>query len=667
MTERWHHTKDLAGLPGMPNGPRPITLHGPRRGWVCREVSWGRRTRLEWLESSLPQETQAALRQSRGEEAPPSWTTPAAEPAEGACPGAEEATPPPAPASSASLPHAGRAAVADARAELVLAFGRWHAGQGLALVPALREWTRIYNDSGAGISEETRALVPAVAWNTLHRHRNAFLARGVMGLLPGTGGRTGSLDADQVLRETAEALLFERPHHTTAKQICRALAARHPDRETPSISTIRRFVRRWRADNAHALSAVADPDGHRSRLMPSFGDAAEGVERLNQLWELDSTTADVMCSDGRRYAIVAAIDVWSRRARAMAVPTSRTTAIAALVRRCLLDWGVPETVRTDEGADYTSRHLGRVFAELGVEHEVLPPYSPDRKPFIERFIETISHDLFCQLAGFTGHNVAQAEILRARKSFAARRGEEPVATFRCGLTAEKLQAKIDAWCETLYGREPHAGLGGATPHLRAASWAGGRRRVDERGLDVLLAEAAGDGRRKVAKKGIHVDGGEYIAAELGFHMGDWVHVRRDPADWGRIFVFTDDGEDRRFVCVAEDPVRTGIDRREVAARARANWKARSRADRQRARDLKRRHDPEAAIAAVLDAAEAEASRLLAFPAPMEVHRTAALDAAAEAQDAADEADAPPERKTGTGGDAHIELFKRFYQEGNIHD
>ena len=60
-------------------------------------------------------------------------------------------------------------------------------------------------------------------------------------------------------------------------------------------------------------------------------------------------------------------------------PQSRATAIAALIRNCILDWGVPDWVSTDEGADYTSRHLKRVVADLGIGHQILPPYSPDRK------------------------------------------------------------------------------------------------------------------------------------------------------------------------------------------------------------------------------------------------------------------------------------------------
>jgi len=630
MTARWHRTKDLAGLPGMPKAARPIRQHGARRGWTCREVSWGRRSVLEWLESSLPLETQVALRLARGEEAPES-SLPA--------PAADGAREPP----SAVFPAGGgRADRLDARVEIVTAFRAAHREGGGPLVPALKQWCALYNESGAGVSDETRAAIPTIAWNTLQRHRRQLLDRGSAALMAGGGGRTSAIDADPEMRALVEALVYANPNHVTAKHIMRAVKAKLPDRETPSISCVRRWVRRWKAEHAYELSAVAAPDAHRSRTMPAFGAEAEVISALNGLWELDSTRVDVMCAEGRRYAIVAAIDVWSRRVKVLVTPESRATAIAALIRRCILDWGVPDWIRTDEGADYVSKHLRRVVADLGIGHQVLPPYSPDKKPFIERFMGTIARDLFAFLPGFTGHNVAQAQALRERKSFAARRGKDAMETFGCDLTAEQLQAKIDAWCETVYAREAHGGLEGLSPFEKAASWAGPRRTVSERGLDVLLAEAAGNGRRKVGKNGIAVDGGLYIAGALGFHMAEWVHVRRDPFDWGRIHVFTDleegPAEDRgRFICVAEDPVRTGIDRQAVAAQAKKNARTRDRAARKRARDLEREHKPSEAMDAVLAAAAKDAAGVVAFPAPGAAHRTGAMDAAAEAEEAAQRA------------------------------
>ena len=645
MTDRWHRTRDLVGLPGVP-GARSIQLHGAKRGWASRQIATDRRGTLEWLETSLPRETQAALRLSRGE-------SPAAS--------AEEVG---RVAPSALPPDDGLGAIADARAEIVAAFRRWHRDRPLPLVAALREWSGIYRETGAGVSEETRALIPSVAWNTLQKWRLAWLDRKATGLLPGRGGRVSVIDAAPEIRDYVEALLFHNPNHTTAAHLREAIEARFPGRECPSIASIRRWTRRWRAENAEALSAVSDPDGHRSRSKPAFGSRSEAVDALNALWELDSTMADVLCVDGKRYALVAAIDVWSRRTKVLVAPTSKAAAIAALVRRCLLDWGVPKVVRTDNGADYTSRHLRQVFDDLDIEHDVVPPFSPDKKPFIERLIGTLARDLFCRLEGFTGHNVAQAEKLRSRKAFAQRRGDEAIATFRCDLGPEDLQARIETWCSAVYERRPHGGLEGQSPFERAASWAGERRRVAERGLDILLAEPAGNGVRTVWKEGIKVDGGHYIAAELGHWMRRKVHVRKDPADWGRIFVFTLDAP-RTFICVAEDPLRTGIDRSVVAAKAVANWNARNRAHRKRARDLDREHRPASAVDEVLDRATKLADQVVLFPARAEKHETDALAAAEAASDATDQADVPAEqRRTGTGGNIVLAAMRKVYRREN---
>ena len=641
MTERWHRTRDLAGLPGMPGTRQKLNHFGPSRGWISRRVS-SHKQALEWLESSLPPETQAAL---RGEALPTVDSD-----------------------SDAGLPAAvpvlgtGPVARLDARVELVAAFELWRGRR--AVVPALREWASIYKETGCGVSEETRTSIPTVHWSTLQRWRHMLRERGSQALMPKRGGRRSEIDSDPALAVYIEARLRENPHHVTARHIQEAVKA-ELGREL-GIDAIRRWARAWRREHAFELSATAAPDAHRSRTMPAFGSAAAAITMLNQLLEIDSTIVDVMCSDGRRYHLIAAIDVWSRRAMVLLTAQSRAEAIAALIRRCLLAWGVPEWIRTDEGKDYVSKHLRRVLADLRVGHDILPPYRPDLKPFIERFIGTLARDLFARLPGFSGHNVAQAQALRERRSFAARRGEDAIATFRADLTAEELQSRIDVWCDAVYARRSHAGLGGQSPFEQAASWTGLVRRIEnERALDALLAPAAGDGRRKINKNGIHVDGGEYIAAELGDHMDAWVHVRQDPADYGRIWVFAEPGpgEDvQDFICIAQDPARTGIDRQAVATEARRRWRAKSTAGRKRSRELAREHPP--ATDAVLGAAAAEAERVVALPRRGEVHRTDALEAAAKAEQAAARA-ARAERDEAAGRPASdIALIQHLWGESS---
>ncbi len=633
MSETWHATADLANLPGMP-GVRGIRLRGADRGWVSRKTKRGARTVLEWAESSLPPETRAALRDARehGSDtgAPDGGRDPGNSTEEG---DAGDCSPP---SSPSPLSESTPLAVADARADAVTAFEAFRATSDLAIVPAYKAFAEAW--PGEGVSDETRARIPSLSWSTLRRWRDAKAKGGTAALMPGRGGRKSDTADDPAAAGIVEAMLRANPHHVTARNVMRALDARM-NGSAPGIASVRRHMRRWREENGFGLSACSDPDGHRSRTMPAFGDGSWDVTALNQLWELDSTRLDVICADGLRWDVCVALEVWGRRGKATVTQRSSAEAIAALVRRCLLEWGVPGAIRTDEGKDYTSKHLQRVVRDLEIEHDILPPYSPDKKPHVERFIGIMSHDLLTQLGGFCGHDVADAQRIRGRQSFAQRRGKDDTILFRSSLTAEELQAKIDDWCEHVYGREPRAGLDGLSPFEKAASWTGeAPKRVSERGMDVLLAPAAGDGRRKVGKDGIRVDGGEYIAAELGSHMDAWVHVRQDPGDWGRIYVFTeaDAAGNHDFVCIAEDPSRTGVDRREIAVAAKRNWRARNNAERKRARELAREHDPAGAIEAVLQKAVEDADKVVALNPPGAEHATPATESAkaAEAHDAA---------------------------------
>ena len=379
-----------------------------------------------------------------------------------------------------------------------------------------------------------------------------------------------------------------------------------------------------------------NPDRYRSHRAPAIGDAAAGIVRLNQLWELDSSPADVICADGR-HTLIGAVDVYSRRARVLVRPTSRATTIAELLRCTLLGWGVPETVRTDEGKDYVSRHVSRVLADLKVEHDALPPYSPEKKPFIERFFGTLTRGLLAYLPGFAGHNVAQRQAIRERQSFAGRRGESGADAFQVELSAAELQEWIDEWIETAYEREPHGGLGGRIP-FEVAAGQPFRRIENERALDILLAPPPGGSKfRRVHKGAVKVDGGTYFAAELAPFSGLDVEIRLDPGDLGVVYAMAGDviprGVDSspgQFVCQAKDAARLGTDRAEEAARAKAFARDADRKGREHARALKRRYRPERFMGGALDRARRDADRLVAFPAAGTAHASPGLDEAAKA-------------------------------------
>ena len=322
------------------------------------------------------------------------------------------------------------------------------------------------------------------------------------------------------------------------------------------------------------------------------------------------------------------IDVYSRRARILVARTSKAVAVAALNRAMLLDFGVPEEIKTDNGTDYKSKHVTRVVASLGIKQTFCPPFQPWHKPHIERFFGTFTRDLVELLGNFIGHDVAERQAIRDRQSFAERlmtRGE----AVEISMNAAEFQRFCDAWTDTVYAHNAHDGLDGRTPFEIAAAWPHPVRRIeDERALDILLAPAAGDdGWRVVQKRGLLIDGAWFIAPELEAFVGERVQCLLHQ-DLGRVVV--NGGADLRFVCIAQCPERTGIDRAEVAAHARKRQQARVQEDRRRLKGVARAARTEDLVTEILVDRAQLAGKLALLPRPSEAHTSAGLSAAADA-------------------------------------
>ena len=517
----------------------------------------------------------------------------------------------------------------DAKVEILQALDSLRSTAGIGVTQARHVFAAAYNAGEIETPAWVRAARRSVSAPTLARWQDTVRTDGVAGLAGAYGNRKGSgiIDSEPQLRDFVVGMLLARPH-ATGVHVMRGLDADFAGSGLPAKRTVQSFLKAWKSDNATALQSIADPDAHKSRRQPAFGSASEDVKRLNQLWEMDSTPADVMLTDGR-HQVIGVVDVYSRRAKLLVTKTSRAVAIATLLRRAILDWGVPERVKTDQGQDYTSQHFQRALTDLEIRHQICPPFTPEGKPFIERFFGTLTRDLFEILPGYVGHNVADRKALEARKSFAARLGEGADRLLGIELTAPQLQSYCDDWCEDLYEREPHRSLKGKSPFEVAAAWAHPIACVeDERALDILLAEAPGDGTRVVAKDGLRIDNTVYIAGALGALVGERVYVRYDPDDFGRVYAYG--GDPVAFICIAEAPERTGISRRAVAAEA---MRQRSEVDknvRKEARRLKAQIKPHRIAERILAKARDDADGLVAFPAPASLHETPALTAATDA-------------------------------------
>lgn len=314
--------------------------------------------------------------------------------------------------------------------------------------------------------------------------------------------------------------------------------------------TFERFIKCWKEENPQLYAYLVNPSSWRNKFRVSFGRSDERIDHFCQRWEADSTPADVICDDGKRYICPGLIDVFSRKPLVSLAETSKSTAIAALLRRGMITWGIPEELIKDHGKDFSSRHIKAICATFGIKTPFIPPHRPDLKPHIEAFWRTLAYGLFEELPNFIGHSVAERQSIRSREAFAKRflkRGE----TVKVSLSPKALQKVINAWIRNKYEQDVHRGIG-CRPAERAACTKPVRRVGDERVLDILLAPI---GEPTVLKKGIMYKTAWYQAEALIFHIGEKVRIREDLQDVGRIFVFDQKG---RFVCEAIDQALTGF-------------------------------------------------------------------------------------------------------------
>lgn len=308
----------------------------------------------------------------------------------------------------------------------------------------------------------------------------------------------------------------------------------------PSLRTFQLFLVKLKEEHKVELLKLTNPDKFRSHMAPSGRGMYSDITAPNELWQIDASPVDALCTDGR-HSVYVCLDIATRRLLVYISKTPRASAVGMLIRKAILAWGVPRTIKTDNGSDFKAVETTRLFAALGIEPDVSDAYSPAQKGHVERAIKTYQHSFVTLLPGYVGHSVADRKAIEDRKSFAQRLGQDTAEAFNVQYTAAKFQELSDRWCLDKYQHSEHEGLGRRTPFQVAAASDTTIRVVEERALDVLLMPAVGrNGRRKTTKFGVEIDHHYYSSGALD--AGKEVFVRMDPNDAGRAHVFTLDQE-----------------------------------------------------------------------------------------------------------------------------
>lgn len=593
MNKEWFTPSELAGLPELPTSRSALIRRAKREGWKSRRHT-GQGGGREYALTSLPEKAQKALEEREAIKAAQAQIETLAS--------SSLAKPAPDPHKEARIfarklqeekeadeearrrqkqegmkrfaalaPDSDKRLRAKARESLLLTLWDYQRRRGLTLRPAMAQFVELANAGEVSLPESVWQWMPhvqgrrALTVGTLKRWHYDYRAHGVWGLVDGYGARKGQSKVLQIdgLADIIKGLLLEQPH-ITPKKVKQYVAAKHPEKDQISIKSYERFMKQWVSENAQAYIYATNPDAWKNQYMAAVGSHHERIERLNQVWELDSTPGDWLLSDGR-HSVIGAIDLYSRRFKLYVSKSSTAMAVCQVFRRATLDWGICEIARTDNGKDYVSNQFTSVLRDLDVEQELCHPFASEEKGTVERAFRTMSHGILDLLPGFIGHNVAERKVIEARKSF-AKRVMTPGETVEVSMSSDELQKVLDQWSQ-VYHHTAHSGLGNKTPFEVATGWMGPVRRIaDERALDLLLAEIGGT--RVIGKKGLRFEGHLYDAPELFEHVGREAVLKRDEADIGRLYVYVE-GE---FVAVAECAELLGISRQERAAATKAAQK-----------------------------------------------------------------------------------------------
>ncbi|MCX7207916.1 MAG: DDE-type integrase/transposase/recombinase [Proteobacteria bacterium] len=289
----------------------------------------------------------------------------------------------------------------------------------------------------------------------------------------------------------------------------------------PSEMTVRRYLERldpYQLDCKRLGKYAADKE-HRSAV----GELR--VDTILDRWEIDHTHVDLLLVDpdtgeviGRPY-ITVILDRFSRVVMAFWIHLSppNTESVLMTIERAIRpkktwlsrfpnavnDWrahGLPLSIVPDNAAEFHAHGLIDAFNELGIQ--VIFPRSrgPQMKGAIERFLGTLSRDLFHRLPGTTFSNTQE-------------RGDYPSEELAC-LTLSKLEGMVTSWIVDCYHQKPHRGLKGRTP---AAAWLAGEAKrtprlpVDLDSLESILSLRA---TPRLHHYGVEVDCQQYHSPEL---------------------------------------------------------------------------------------------------------------------------------------------------------
>jgi putative transposase len=333
------------------------------------------------------------------------------------------------------------------------------------------------------------------------------------------------------LKAAIEGLALERPPlpiTSIYRQIKRFAAS--TGESTPSYWTVYRVVR----DLPEGLLTLA----HRGNK--AYSESFDLVHRReaskpNAIWQADHVQLDILLlredEKTARPWLTIVIDDFSRAIAGYYLgfdpPSSLRTSLAlrqGIWRKEHPHWhicGIPEVLYTDNGSDFTSKHLEQVAVDLKIRLIFSTPGKPQGRGRVERFFRTLNEMFLCDLDGYTRRSSRKPRLTLGQLEGLFR--TFLLEVYQKRVSSEGQLAPSERW--------EH---GGFLPRMPES--------LEQ--LDLLLMQEVR--ARKVRRDGIHFQSLRYLSLTLAAYVGEDVTIRFDPRDMGEIRVFHRD----RFLCRA---------------------------------------------------------------------------------------------------------------------
>jgi putative transposase len=332
-----------------------------------------------------------------------------------------------------------------------------------------------------------------ITLRTLQRKRSALASRGVIGLVDKRRSRTVPRQTDPRVVAALSEVMGEQTYTSTGtatrlivlteQALDRAYGRGAP--EMPSARTMHRLINEIDAGR-HTLGSAKT---RRSAAnTPDRQHTPRPATRPGEQVQIDTTDFDVMLRmpDGKpgRAELTIMLDVACRAVPAAILrPTTKSTDLVVLLARALVPYDnrpggraetreladeaftgkrlppepsyaahraqvpyiFPETLVTDRGKVYLSRHFEHVCAQLGISLVNSASYTPTDKGKVERMFKSIN-TLFAQyFKGYTGRSVEH-------------RGTDADEHPEQLHTIEEAQELLDQWIAEVWQNRPHKGL-----------------------------------------------------------------------------------------------------------------------------------------------------------------------------------------------------------------